>query len=143
VKASILAHLARVASFSAVLLLCANSARADAVLLADDQLDTVAAGSQISGYSDALATARGSRTLTNTITYTSVQSTGTATGAASGGAAGAAAATQGGVATVDVSIRYGFSGGRDNPHFQSDSGQGIVARIVAGMSANITVQRFR
>lgn len=142
-KASILARLARAASLSAALLLCANSARADVILLADDQLDTVAAGSQISGYSDALATARGSRTLTNTITYTSVQSTGTATVAASGGAAVAAAVTQGGVATVDVSIRYGFSGGRDNSHFQSDSGQGIVARIVAGMSANITVQRFR
>jgi hypothetical protein len=143
VKASILARLAWAASLPAALLLCANSVRADVILLGDDQLDTIAAGSQVSGYSDALATARGSRTLTNTITYTSVRSTGTATGAASGGAAGAAAGTPGGVATVDVSIRYGFSDGDDTSRFQTDSGQGIVARIVAGMSANITVEHFR
>lgn len=135
-------RLALMASLPAALL-CSNSARGDAIMLADNQLDTVAAGSQISGYSDALATARGSRTLTNTIAYTSVRSTGTATGAASGGAAGAAAAKQGGVATVDVDIRYGFSGGTENHRSQSGSGQGIVARMVAGMSASITVQRFR
>lgn len=120
-----------------------KTARADVIILADNQLDTVAAGSQVSGYSDALATARGSLTLTKTIAYTSVQSTGTATGAASGGAAGAAAATPGGVSTVDVDIRYGFSGGMENHQSQSESGRGIVARIVAGMSANIAVQRFR
>jgi hypothetical protein len=124
-------------------LFCTNSARADVVMLSDNQLDTVAAGSQVSGYGDALAAARGSLTLTKTIAYTSVRSTGTATGAASGGAAGAAAATQGGVSTVDVNIRYGFSGGMENHQSQSESGRGIVARMVAGMSANITVQRFR
>ena len=124
-------------------LLYINSARGDVIMLADNQLDAVAAGSQISGNSDAFATAQGSLTLTKTIAYASVQSTGTATGAASGGAAGAAAATQGGISTVDVDIRYGFSGGMENHQAQSESGRGIVARIVAGMSANITVQRFR
>lgn len=124
-------------------LLCANSARGDAIILADNQLDAVAAGSQISGYSDALATARGSRSLTNTIAYTSVRATGTALGAASGGAAGAAAVDFANAATVDVDIRYGFSGKPGVHRSQSRSGQGIVARMVAGMSANITVQRFQ
>ena len=127
----------------ALALFCADSARGDAVILADNQLDTVVAGLEVSGYSNALATARGSRTFANTTAYTSVRSTGTATGAASGGAAGAAAAAkQGGVATVDVDIRYGVSGGTKNHRFQGASGQGIVARMVAGMSAKIEVQRF-
>ena len=128
--------------FAIPALLTTGNLRADPVRLMDGQLDEVVAskGGGSWAYANATATAVGNQNLTNTVTFSSARDTGTASGRASGGASGAAASNGSNPASIEVVINYGINGHPMVSRSFSITRNGIVAYIVAGMTARITVK---